>query len=404
MNGWKMTRLKSLLAIPLTYGLNVSSEDDRRDWPRYIRITDFDDYNNLREDSFKSLPVSIAENALLSDGDLLFARSGATAGKTFLYSSLPNGACFAGYLIRARFNKNVVLPQFISYFTKSTDYINWKNQYCIQTTIQNISADKYYQLPVSIPSLSVQQKIVDYLDEKTFAIDTQVELLEKKKDAYTRLKKAMINRAVTHGLDENVKLKDSGVEWIGMIPEHWEVKRIKDVVILRNEKALDVSMPYIALENIVSWNANYVETDAETEGTNNIFKSGDILFGKLRPYLAKGYIPTYDGICSTEFFVMKPGNMVSNRFLLYYILSQRVIDFIKNKVAGVKMPRTNWNEFGSLSVNIPPFAEQQSIAAYLDEKCAKIDAAIANIDKQTDALKRLKRSLINEVITGQRAV
>lgn len=90
MSEWKMTRLKNLLALPLAYGLNVSSEDDRRDWPRYIRITDFDDYNNLSEDSFKSLPFYIAETAKLEEGDLLFARSGATAGKTFLYSSLPS--------------------------------------------------------------------------------------------------------------------------------------------------------------------------------------------------------------------------------------------------------------------------------------------------------------------------
>ena len=82
--------------------------------------------------------------------------------------------------------------------------------------------------------------------------------------------------------------------------------RIKDVVSLRNEKTNDTSMPYIALENIVSWDAKFIDSDSETEGTNNIFKRGDVLFGKLRPYLAKGFCPSYDGICSTEFFVMKP--------------------------------------------------------------------------------------------------
>ncbi len=404
MKQWSESRLKNLLAIPLSYGLNVSSEDDREDWPRYIRITDFDDFDHLNEGTFKSLPISVAEPALLKDGDLLFARCGATAGKTFLYSALPKGACYAGYLIRARFKRNLVNPRFVSYFTKGVDYCNWKNRYCIQTTIQNISADKYNQLPISIPSLSEQQRIVDYLDEKLAKIDERIEVLEKQQDAYARLKKSVIHQTVTHGLNLNVPLKDSGIEWIGKIPEHWERNRIKDVVSLRNEKTSDTSPKYIALENIVSWDATFIESNAETEGINNIFKSGDILFGKLRPYLAKGFIPDYDGICSTEFFVMEAKHGVSSLFVRYYILSQRVIDYIKHKVAGVKMPRTNWNEFGSIPLFLPPLPEQQAIASYLDEKCAKIDAAIENIGKQIDASKRLKRALINEVITGQRAV
>lgn len=412
MNGWKMTRLKSLLAIPLTYGLNVSSEDDRRDWPRYIRITDFDDYNNLREDSFKSLPVSIAENALLSDGDLLFARSGATAGKTFLYSSLPNGACFAGYLIRARFNKNVVLPQFISYFTKSTDYINWKNQYCIQTTIQNISADKYYQLPVSIPSLSAQQKIVDYLDEKTSAIDTQIDLLEKKKDAYTRLKKAVINRVVTRGLDEHVKLKDSGVEWIGMIPEHWEVKRVKDVC--------NVVCGATPKDNTSYWDGNIIwispadmpEFGELTEGARTITEqgyqscgtslvpAGSIVMSTRAP-IGKTNIAVSE-LCTNQGCKCLTSKKLKMKFMLYCIASKK--EQFQALGRGTTFIELSTKDLSLFLFAVPPIPEQQSIAAYLDEKCAKIDAALANIDKQIDALKRLKRLLINEVITGQRTV
>lgn len=400
---WNEYRVKDIarqMGSGTTPSSKVERYYDREDY-HWINSGDFNDsevYGGKQMISELAVTESSALRFYMPD-TVLVAMYGASIGKVGMLKvkATVNQACCA--IVP---NTKKVLPYFLFYlFINSKDALISKS---FGGTQPNVSQGIIANMIFCVPSLSVQQKMVDYLDEKTSAIDARVELLEKKKDAYARLKKAMINRAVTHGLDEHVKLKDSGVEWIGMIPEHWEMKRIKDVVILRNEKAVDVSMPYIALENIVSWNANYVETDAETEGTNNIFKSGDILFGKLRPYLAKGYIPTYDGICSTEFFVMKPGNMVSNRFLLYYILSQRVIDFIKNKVAGVKMPRTNWNEFGSLSVNTPPFAEQQSIAAYLDEKCAKIDAAIANIDKQTDALKRLKRSLINEVISGKRMI
>lgn len=257
---------------------------------------------------------------------------------------------------------------------------------------------------IPYPPKEVRKRIGNYLDEKLAKIDRRMELLGKKRDAYVRLKAATINRAVTRGLDEHVKMKDSGVEWIGMIPEHWEVKRIKDVVSLRNEKTADTSGNYIGLENIVSWNAKFIETNVETKGINSVFYKGDILFGKLRPYLAKGFLADDNGICSTEFFVLCSKRSINSIFLLYYILSHHVIDYIKNKVAGVKMPRTNWNEFGSIPFMFPPLSEQQAIACYLDEKCPKIDAAIENIGKQIDASKRLKRALINEVVTGQRAI
>lgn len=99
---WSAPCLKRLLREPLTYGLNEAAELEERDLPRYLRITDFDDDGNLREDTFRSLPREIAREALLEPNDVLFARSGATVGKTFLFRNYDGEACFAGYLIRAR--------------------------------------------------------------------------------------------------------------------------------------------------------------------------------------------------------------------------------------------------------------------------------------------------------------
>ena len=415
MSEWKMTRLKNLLALPLAYGLNVSSEDDRRDWPRYIRITDFDDYNNLSEDSFKSLPFYIAETAKLEEGDLLFARSGATAGKTFLYSSLPNGACYAGYLIRARFNKKVVLPKFVSYYTKSTDYINWKNRYCIQTTIQNISAEKYYQLPIGIPSLTVQQRIVDCLDEKTLAIDSRTELLGRKKDAYVRLKKAIINRAVNRGLDENVKLKDSGVEWIGMIPEHWEVKRTKELCTFISRGATptyvdegEYKVMNQAIFSTGSLNHDIVRYSSYMKTESNIRKGDLIIASTGGGVLGKLYFfeeEDSDFYADTHVTIVRNDKGTFHVKFLYYLLSHQ-FDMINAFMAKGSTNQTELqrDQLLSYELAVPPLKEQQAIITYLDEQCTKIDAAIVNIDKQIDALKRLKRSLINEVITGQRAV
>lgn len=269
---------------------------------------------------------------------------------------------------------------------------------------EGLSKEDICNFEFDIPPLEEQGRIVSYLNDKTGKIDARVSLLSKKRDAYQKLKKALISRVVTKGLNPNAKFKPSGVDWIGEIPEGWEVKRMKDVVELVSEKTNDNSMPYIGLENIESWTARYISSDSTTEGTNNIFHSGDVLFGKLRPYLAKGYLPQNNGICSTEFFVLRPHRNVHNKYVLYFILSHQVIDYLKNQVAGVKMPRTNWDSFSNLTIPLPNSAEQQSIASYLDEKCSEIDANIANLEKQIEKYKELKRALISEVVTGKRRV
>ena len=175
-------------------------------------------------------------------------------------------------------------------------------------------------------------------------------------------------------------------------------RRIKDVVELRNKKTT-LKDNYIALENIASWDAKFIPSDIESEGTNNVFEAGDILFGKLRPYLAKGFIPNFSGVCSTEFMVMKAKKMCLNKYLLYTFLSHTMIDYIKNQVAGVKMPRTNWNSFSTIEIDIPAISVQQKIVAYLDSKLAEIDNHMSLLTCKRDAYIRLKKSIINNAVT-----
>lgn len=174
--------------------------------------------------------------------------------------------------------------------------------------------------------------------------------------------------------------------------------RIKDVVTLRNEKT-KLKDNYIGLENIISWDAKYIPSDIEPEGTNAVFKSGDILFGKLRPYLAKGFIPNYSGVCSTEFLVMAAKKTCLNKFLLYTFLSPKYIGDIKNKVKGVKMPRTSWYEFSSMEIEIPSIIKQEQIVKYLDSKLSEIDSQVNLLTSKRNAYLRLKKSIINHAVT-----
>jgi hypothetical protein len=145
---WEVKRMKFMLSQPLKYGANESAEIDDPDLPRYIRITDIDEDGSLRNDTFRSLPWEVAAPFLLQDGDLLFARSGATSGKSFLYNKDWGICAYAGYLIRARLNQSKAVPQFVRHFTSSISYWQWLSSIYIQATIQNVSAEKYADLQI----------------------------------------------------------------------------------------------------------------------------------------------------------------------------------------------------------------------------------------------------------------
>lgn len=193
---WICTVFKKFLSEPMQYGANEPAEECNYNDPRYIRITDIKDDGTLRDDTFKSLPLEKAKEYMLTKGDLLFARSGATVGKTFLYKE-DYAACFAGYLIKARCNKNELLPNFIFYYTLSNAYQNWKNSIFIQSTIQNIGADKYSVMPIIVPPLSEQQSIANYLDQKCSEIDELISIKQQKIEKLKDYKKSLIFECVT---------------------------------------------------------------------------------------------------------------------------------------------------------------------------------------------------------------
>ena len=194
---WRLLPLKRLLKTKLKYGANEAAVDENVDDPRYIRITDFDRNGKLRKNTFRSLSPEVAAPYLLTEGDVLFARSGATVGKTFIFKDYDGLACFAGYLIKAECDKNKLLPDFLYYFTKSLSYSEWKDLIFTQATIQNIGADKYQYLNVPVPSVEEQNKIVEFikiLEEATnnakSNINSQIETLQS-------YRKSLIHECVT---------------------------------------------------------------------------------------------------------------------------------------------------------------------------------------------------------------
>jgi type I restriction enzyme S subunit len=169
---WKILQLKYLSDIPLQYGANEAALDDNPNNPRFVRITDIDEDGNLRPETFKSLEPEIAAPYLLEDGDVLFARSGATVGKSFMYQASWGIACFAGYLIRMRCNQKKILPKYMNFITQSNYYWTQVNAGLIQATIQNFSGEKYGSMKILLPPLVEQEKIVAFLETEVQVIES----------------------------------------------------------------------------------------------------------------------------------------------------------------------------------------------------------------------------------------
>lgn len=193
---WDVVHLKRILRERMQYGANEPAESDDTTYPRYIRITDITANGELRPETFKSLEPSKAKDYLLDKGDVLFARSGATVGKTFLFNA-DIKACYAGYLIKASCDKRRMLPEYLYCYTQSGAYECWKNSVFIQSTIQNIGADKYQMMYIPVPSKDEQKQIVEYTMRKSQIFDAAISKAQHQVELLQEYKQSLITEVVT---------------------------------------------------------------------------------------------------------------------------------------------------------------------------------------------------------------
>lgn len=296
-------------------------------------------------------------------------------------------------------NKNLSSTDFL-YYQLLTAMPFVEKYFCGYSTLPIINKGDFSNVPIVFPSLQEQQTIADFLDKKTQQIE---DFIDKKQKLITLLeekKQTLINQCVTQGLDPSTPLKDSGVEWLGKIPTHWEVRKLKYVVSLRNQKE-GASDFRIGLENIESKTGRFIQADESAFDDEGIgFFEGDVLFGKLRPYLAKVFLADKNGICVSEFLVLKSEGIL-NRFLKFLMLSGVFIEVVNSSTYGTKMPRANWEFIGNLKIPIPSLEEQKAIAEYLDTQIEKIDLAICKIKSQINLIKEYKTTLICEAVCGR---
>lgn len=406
--GWECTTMNRLLISPLQYGASESGEMTQLpDYCRYIRITDITLDGKLKDEGQKYLPKEIADEYPVEKGDLLFARSGATVGKSYLFNE-DFKACFAGYLIKARLNNNYSIPAYVSYYTKSTQYDEWKNRIFIQATIQNIGADKYARLSIPLPPLSEQHSIVSFLDSKCSKIDEWISKKQKEVELLGEAKQRIIADAVTHGLNPNVKMKKTGIAWLEEVPEHWELKPIRSLLKESEEKTETGDEELLSLSQYTGItrkkDANKTGMfEAETTIGYKKVHPGQFVMNIMLAWNGSYAVSTLDGIISPAYCVFDFICDCDKMYYDYLLRTKMYSSAFKTESRGIIDSRLRLYpyKFYPFYIPVPPLSEQQAIVSYITSKTTKIDSLMSSMNKEIEHLKEYKQRLISDVVTGQ---
>ena len=201
-------------------------------------------------------------------------------------------------------------------------------------------------------------------------------------------------------------MKDSGVPWLGAVPEHWTTERLKSSMnnIVEQTAERRGTDLYVALEHVESWTGRlrYADLDVSFDSQVKCFRSGDVLFGKLRPYLAKVTRPTGDGVCVGEFLILRPRHSNATAPYMEQLLrSKPIIDTVNSSTFGAKMPRADWQFMGGMAIALPPLPEQAAIVRFLDHADRRIRRYIRAKQRLITLLEEQKQALIHQAVTGQ---
>lgn len=416
-DGWKVGRIKDIIDVLTDFTANGSFADlaknvkyiDDEDYARLIRLTDLrDNLNNagvfVNENSYSYLSKS-----KLFGGEILVANVGAYAGLFCEMPMINKPATLGPNMFLLKPNKKM-LSRYLYYIGISPlvwGQLTVKATSSAQPKLNKTDIKTTYIL---IPPLDMQQKLVYFLDSKCSEIDTLIENLRVRMESAKEYKKAVITEAVTKGLDKNTRMKDSGVEWIGEIPEGWEIVRFKHIASIKSNLVQPdkyMKYPQVAPDNIEKDTGRLLSHQTVEESGiisgNHLFYRGQILYSKIRPNLNKLTVAPFDGLCSADMYPIE--SKLPTLFMVYLMLSTYFVSQVSLIIQDrVKMPKINQEELGEIKVVVPSQQDMLTIADYLDSKCSEIDALLQNYEDQIATLEEYKKSLIYEYVTGKKEV
>lgn len=423
---WSIRRLKRAISTHSggLWGANTAeSEQD----VFCVRVADFD-YLHLRIDIHDNMTIrSYSQKAVIAsaikDGDVLLEKSGGgettPVGRTVLFKSNTDMMC-SNFIEYLRIN-NDYLPEFITYWLSSAYVNGYSKRNIKQTTgIQNIDVQAFLDEVVVELSLNEQRKITEYLNDRCAEIDALIAAKEKSNALLKERRQSIIYEAVTKGLNPDVPMKDSGIAWIGSIPETWRVAPLKRFATIRSGLTLGkkypdgtklVEYPYLRVANVQGEYTDLTDiaTVSVTESEAELYAlhAGELLMteGGDRDKLGRGCV--WEGQISPCLHQNHVFALTTNEELnIYYVdylttsdVGRNYFDFTAKKTTN--LASTNATTILAFPIPIPCRKEQDAIVSYLREKCAEIDSIISANEIIIAKLKEYRQSVIYEAVTGK---
>ena len=401
------------------YGTSASAiERTDNKQPKYIRITDYDDFG-IEENHEYMTAEFYSSKHLLQLNDILFARTGGTVGKTYFYDGKIGDAVFAGYCIRFRFDESKVIPKFVYWYTKTNAYEKWVNGIQRPSGQPNINKEEYKSFEIILPSITIQQKIVEQMDasflswkDKSYKVD----------DILSSMSSFLFEKLNLSTIDYEERMccaitLSNIIEDKTFSAEYYHPERMAALNALKNNS----SMITDRLSGVVNFNrktvstsdnSNYlglagVETHTgelsgvqeEASGQAFAYEQGDILYGRLRPYLNKVIVAEKSGICSTEFHVMRviDPSAILPEYVAAILRSDLTLSQTRHMMTGNTHPRISNDDIRNLYIPVPDITVQKIIVEEL--RTRRLEARrLKNEAEQEwhDAIKRFEQELLGE--------
>jgi type I restriction enzyme, S subunit len=400
--GWKGLKQEEFTTEGPFLVTGQDIKDDKIDWDKCYHIT-LERYEESPE-------------IMLEENDLLFTKDG-TIGKTLFIEKLPGPTSLNSHLLLIRPKGEDYFSKFLQYQFKSPPFLKYVEFKKTGTTFYGVSQETMMNYWGLFPSIEEQFSIVSFLDNQTQNIDQLIDLTEKKIKLLKEQRTSLINHCVTKGLNPNVEMKDSGVEWIGKIPSHWDRSKIKYLSnkiskgttpstigksILEDGPIFYIKMSDF-IKNEISIPNNFIDEETHRLLERSSLKEGDILFvitGEIgKTVIVKNTLIPSNTNQNISFIRLK--NLDKVKFTWYWLFSDSIQNHLKTLYNVSTLPSLSMEDLGNFDIPQPEIEVQKQIVEYLDEHTQKIDTTIEIESQRIDLLKEYRQSLISEVVTGK---
>jgi type I restriction enzyme S subunit len=370
----------------------------------------------ISEETFKKLQCSE-----VFPGDLLISRLNEPIGRTCIVPDLGYRIVVAVDNVIYRPDERLYDKQFLVYQMNCRPYADNANFIARGSTMSRVSRTTLGQFKIIVPPLPEQQAIATYLDKKCGEIDRAIATQQKRIELLQELRQNIITHAVTRGINPDASFKNSGVEWIGEVPEHWEVKRLKHIcdingrvgyrgyttadLVPEGEGAYTIGGKHITNNVLNLTDAEYISWVKYYESPEIMVKKGDIVTAQ-RGSLGKTAIVRKEiGEATINPSLVLLNNIkIFNEYLYWYMVSTPVLIAIELLNTSTAVPMVSQWQISNINIPVPPIEEQQAIVAHIESETAKLDKQVAKANRQISLLQELKQSIITEVVTGKRKV